>query len=208
VYLVSAYGHLGRVVDAQKALATANALRAKQYQGALTISTTREKVFKWPGKPQLLRDGLLKAHVNSGAEWLSRMPPAGSSGIVDIEGVTTIDTETAKALHDRGVPFVYVHSRPVRISGAHYLDVSTDEFNEIRLLKVAGNKSEEVVMYGVGGRFNAANSAAMAASWGFEKIYYLDFPKGDHLQGGFYAWKEAGYPLERFKFSPANEPAN
>jgi 3-mercaptopyruvate sulfurtransferase SseA len=69
---------------------------------------------------------------------------------------------------------------------------------EVRLLKVTGSKSGKVVIYGGDPGLNAANAAAMAASWGFEKVY--------HLRRGYLAWEEAGYTPEPFKFSPANQP--
>ena len=109
----------------------------------------------------------------------------------EVEGATTIDAGSAKALHGRGVRFVDTRrgawwSRG-RIPGAHNLFIY-DDFDEGRLLEVV-SKDEEVVIYGVEEDRRMATAAAKAVVWGFQKVYYLD--------DGFDGWKNAGYPVEK-----------
>ncbi len=192
-FKAAAYGHLGREQDAQAAVEKANALRAKAGWGALTLLTVRQDLFRWVGDRKPLREGLAKAGVGSGGDWFALVTTT-SSGYA-IKGATTIDVATAKALHDRGVPFVDVyHLWPQeRIPGAYFLEVwhGEFEFNEVRLLEIV-DKNQEVVIYSSegAGRRRGANATAEALTWGFQKVYY--FP-----EGGLSRWKAAGYPVEK-----------
>ncbi len=111
------------------------------------------------------------------------------SGEFEIEGATTIDVTTAKALHDRAATFVDTRDEFAfgPIPQAHGLNYYS-EFDEARLLELV-NKSQEAVIYGDVGSRNAASAAAKAVAWGFERVYY--FPDG------FDDWKGAGYPVEK-----------
>ncbi len=202
VYLAAAYGHLGREADAKAAVDKANTLRAKAGWGALTLQTVGHWI--WLGDRKRLREGLAKAGVEIGrSDWLALVTTrsAGSKDFIhEVKGVTTIDVETAKALHDRGVPFVDVYVLWPRghIPGAYYLGHQYDdfnrwgslEFNEVRLLEIV-DKTREVVIYSSGGRAErpAASACAKALTWGFEKVYYF--------AEGFPGWKAAGYPVEK-----------
>jgi len=197
VYLAATYGQLERHDEATQALEKANAQRSKSGWGALTTQTVgdhrggyiRRYYFKWFGDYKHLRDGLRKAGVTPEANW-SSLVSSGVSGF-EVKGAKMIDAETAKTLHDRGVPFVdiHIHWMQGRIPGAYYLNQLAFEFNEARLADIAG-KSQEVVIYASSDNSRReAESAARAVTWGYEKIY--------HFQNGFTRWKAAGYPIER-----------
>jgi len=96
---------------------------------------------------KLLLAGLEKAGVKSGKEWLG-LVRTNVSGEFEIEGATTIDVATAKALHERGVTFVDVRElfAAGHIPQAHELNYY-NEFDEARLLELV-DKSQEVVIYG------------------------------------------------------------
>ncbi len=71
---------------------------------------------------------------------------------LSVEGATTIQAAKAKALFDRGVPFVDVRTNDLfeaaHIPGATHLNLFTS-FNKANLLKVAA-KDQEVVIYCAG----------------------------------------------------------
>ncbi len=197
VYLAAAYGHLGREQEAKTAVERANALRAKAGWGALTLQTVAH--WTWVGDRKRLREGLAKAGVETGADWAALIT-TGPSGL-EVKGATTIDVETAKALHDRGVPFLdpHRHGRPGHIPGAYFLHGYTHgtaqrrlEFNEARLLEIVG-KAQEIVIYSTWWDTpdrDVANACAKAVTWGFQKVYFF----ADGLRG----WKAAGYPVEKW----------
>jgi 3-mercaptopyruvate sulfurtransferase SseA len=116
-----------------------------------------------------------------------------SSGY-EVEGATTIDVEAAKTMHDRGVPFIDVHSTWMadHIPNAYSMEYDTGEFNETRLSQIV-SKNQEVVIYAEGGLGGVgfrepANASAMAVIWGFEKVHFF--------ADGIEAWRKAGYPVE------------
>jgi adenylate cyclase len=200
VYLAAAYGHLGRAQEAKQALDTANALRAKVGWGTLTTQTVsdhrtdggRRYYFYWFSDYKPLLVGLRKAGVEPEKNW-SKLISSGSSGY-DVEGAKTIDAETAKVLHARDVPFIdiFFFWRKKRISGAHYLDVWSYEFNDATLPGIAG-KNQELVIYSSrenNGRWGP-QAVARAVSWGYEKVYFF--------RDGIDGWKAAGYPIETSK---------
>jgi TolB-like protein/class 3 adenylate cyclase/rhodanese-related sulfurtransferase len=195
VYIAAAYGHLHREQDAKAAVEKANLLRAHAGWSALTLENVNTSVFisffvgALPER-KLLLAGLEKAGVKSGKEWIG-LVRTNVSGEFEIEGATTIDVATAKALHERGVTFVDVRNvfAAGHIPQAHELNYY-NEFDEARLLELV-DKSQEVVIYGhagIGVR-STANAAAKAVAWGFERVY--NFPDG------FDGWKGAGYPVEK-----------
>ncbi|HUE46855.1 MAG TPA: tetratricopeptide repeat protein [Aestuariivirgaceae bacterium] len=131
-----------------------------------------------------LKEGLRLAGVPEQGEGEQVSP-------LEVVGATTVDPADAKALHDRGVPFVDV--RPLGmfevgcIPGGIHLDfVST--FNQDSLLAVA-DKGSEIVIYCGGPRcLLSSRATAAAVSWGFRRLYYF--------RDGFPAWRSAGYPVE------------
>ncbi len=110
----------------------------------------------------------------------------------EVEGATTVDVVMAKAIFDRGVPFVDVRSDYLygagHIPGAVHLSLSVAFGNESELAKVA-SKDQEVVIYCDGPTCSRSSRACKkAVSWGYKKVYYF--------RDGYPAWKSAGYPSE------------
>ena len=137
------------------------------------------------------REGLRKAGMPSG----SLRAPLAFRGVMKaplkIDGATTIDATKAKALFDRGVPFVDLRSDPPwkrgHIPGAVHLHRDHD-VTEADLSNVVA-KDEQAVMYACGAGCGVTTRAvATAVSLGFQKVYFL--------RTGFRSWKVAGYPVE------------
>jgi rhodanese-related sulfurtransferase len=108
----------------------------------------------------------------------------------EVEGATTVDVATAKALFDRGVAFVDVRSDYYfdagHIPSAVHLRLATAAFSESALAEVA-SKDQEVVIYCDGPWCSVSSEACeMAVSWGWKKVYYF--------RDGHPGWKAAGYP--------------
>ena len=207
VYLVAAYGQLGNREKAQEALETANALRAKVGWGPLEIqhgmgseedSWKTAYLFKWYGDLKAVRDGLRKAGVPFGNEWRNLVTYTGTD--VTIQGANVIDDQTAKELHERGIPFVDIYFlwSEKRIPGAHFLEKYTYDFNEVLLSKIA-NKNQEVVLYSSRGGDESdviVSSVALAQIWGYEKAYYY--------RHGLKSWEKSGYPMDYEKINVLN----
>ena len=116
---------------------------------------------------------------------------ARAASPTEVDGATTVDVVTAKALFDWGVPFVDVRSDYLygagHIPGAAHLSLSM-AFGESKLAKVA-SKDQEVVIYCDGPTCNRSSRACkMAVSWGWKKAYYF--------RDGYPGWKATGYPSE------------
>lgn len=108
-----------------------------------------------------------------------------------ITGTTTVDATSAKALFDRGVPFVDVRKNSDwdagRIPGAKHLELKK-VFSEATLAKVVA-KDREVVIYCNGPKcMRSSKACAKAVSWGFKKVYYF--------RGGYPDWVAARLPTE------------
>ncbi|NCF68760.1 MAG: tetratricopeptide repeat protein [Chloroflexi bacterium] len=201
VYLVAAYGQLGDEVKAKKALEKANELRATVGWGALTIELAQNRegidgtryIFKWFGDLKSLRDGLRKAGVPNGNEWRNLLTRDDTGAIIN--GAKLIGSNTAKSLHERGVPFIDVFFLwgEKRIPGAHYLEMWAYDFNEVLLSKIV-QKNQEVVLYSsradVSGD-RALNAVALAVTRGYEKVYFY--------KNGMVEWQKAGYPIDNKK---------
>ena len=194
IYLAAAYGQLNRTEEAAKAIDKANRLRAISGWGALTIETVgdhrrygpRRYYFKWFGDYKHLLEGLRKGGLKAEVSWRHLI-----SSDTEVKGAKTIDVETAKALHQRGVTFIDVdfkwfHSR---IPDTHYLSWWRYHFNEVLLPEFVG-KNQEVVIYSSDERW-VTIAVARAVSWGFKKVYLFPFAKEK--------WKAAGYPLDTEK---------
>ena len=192
IYLVAAYGHLGRQADAKTALDKANGLRAEAGWGAYSLSSVDELL--WVGDSTLFTEGLRKAGVAPDRDDWSRLIKTVATGETagaskyEVKGATTIDTEEAVTLHDQNVPFIDV-SKPwlkEHIPGAKFLMISfgkDSEFNEVRLARIA-QRSQPLVIYSSGLERRAANACAQAVSWGFQHVYYFE--------NGLKKWKAAG----------------
>jgi len=201
VFLTATYGQLGNAEKAKQAVERANELRAQAGWGALTIELANDRerrgsdfryYFKWFGDLKPMRTGLRKAGVPWGNEWKSLQ--TYKDGKLEINGAMPIDDNTAKMLHERGVPFIDIWWQwpQKRIPNSHYLDIYAYEYNEVTLSEIARRDQELVIYHSrgmvVGGRW-MANAAALAVTWGFKKIYYYE--------GGLHGWEKAGYPVDR-----------
>ena len=199
--IAAAYGHLGRLQDAQAAVETYNEIRAKTSGSPLTLQSV--EMF-WGGGwydfdkayVRQLVEGLRKVGVPEGAT-------AGaanvdfkdlvkkSAGTFDVEGAVKIDATGAKALFDRGAVFIDSRgSGPFsrgHVAKAINLHTNT-KLTEVSLAEHA-SPGEEVVFY-CGGEDCplSANGCAKALVWGYSKVYYF--------AGGYPAWTKAGYPIE------------
>ncbi len=108
-----------------------------------------------------------------------------------VRGVSTIPTEKAKELFDKGALFVDVRSAKRfaegHIASAVNLDVE-GALNASSLAKLA-EKDKEIVFYCDGvecGR--SAVAAKLAVDWGYKSPFYY--------RGGWPAWQRAGFPTE------------
>ena len=196
-YLAAAYAQLGDAGKAKKALEKANELRAKVGWGPLAIEHAQNRegfintryIFKWFGDLKSLRDGLRKAGVPNGNEWRSLVTYEDTGP--EVKGAVSIDSNAAKTLHERGVPFIDVYYQwgRKRIPGAHYLEMWSYDFNEVLLSRIV-QKNQEVVLYssrGAGGD-RILNAVGLAVTWGYEKVYFF--------KNGMAAWEKAGYPVD------------
>lgn len=108
-----------------------------------------------------------------------------------VEGTTVVDTAKTKALFDKGALFVDVRSNKDwaagRIPDAVHLELKK-VFSETTLGKEL-KKDEALVIYCNGEScLRSSKASALAAGWGFTKVYYY--------RDGFPAWKASGYPTE------------
>jgi TolB-like protein/class 3 adenylate cyclase/Flp pilus assembly protein TadD len=145
--IAGTYGQLGREAEARSALKTFNELRAK--------AGMNESIVGWGFKEQKdierWRTGLRRAGLP-----LGRKPVAAAEDLIyqtekgpEVKGATTVDVATAKALFDRGVPFVDVQKDRYWAEGHIPGAVSLDPykvFNKIELSKIV-RKDKEVVIY-------------------------------------------------------------
>jgi rhodanese-related sulfurtransferase len=108
-----------------------------------------------------------------------------------VSGAVTVDAGKAKALFDKGVPFVDVRKNSDwdagRIPGAKHIELKK-VLSEAELLKVAA-KDKELVFYCNGEScMRSSKAAEKAIGWGFKKVYYFRL--------GFPSWQAAGLPTE------------
>jgi len=142
IEIAGTYGQLGREAEARSALKTFNELRAK---AGMNEPLTVQSIVVWGFKEQKdierWRTGLRRAGVPPGRE-----PVAAAKDLIyqtekgpEVKGATTVDVTTAKALFDRGVPFVDVQGDSYwaegHIPGAVNLD-PYKVFNKIELSKI------------------------------------------------------------------------
>jgi tetratricopeptide (TPR) repeat protein len=156
LWLAATYGHLGQIKEAEQAIQTFRERQANT--GWFFDAITTEFVDIWWLKEQAdierLRKGLRTAGVPDGSAYT-----IGGKDLVsqtnegpDVKGATAIDVTTAKALFDRGVPFVDVrnegHWSRGHIPGAVHLSIWA-VFSEFELSKIV-SKDQEVVIYCAG----------------------------------------------------------
>ena len=150
--IAGTYGQLGREEEARSALKTFNELRAK---AGMSDPVTLQSIVVWGFKEQKdierWREGLRRAGVPPGRE-----PVAAAEDLIyhtekgpEVKGATTVDVTTAKALFDRGVPFVDVRGNSLwakgYIPGAVHLEPYS-VFSKIELAKIV-KKDDEVVIH-------------------------------------------------------------
>jgi len=199
--LAAIYGHLGSLEKAKSATQRYNKIFS---EWGYTPMTVQEAGFWWYGDMfdydeayvATLREGLRKAGVPEGpapaAENFDFKALVNKSeGTMQVEGAERIDPETAKGLSDRGAIIVDVRDAGSyareRIAGAVHLDLNAD-LTEANLSKLVGK--DDQVIFTCWGKYcpYAAYSTAKAVLWGFSRVYYFN--------GGFPAWKDAGYLTE------------
>jgi tetratricopeptide (TPR) repeat protein len=213
IYLASAYGHQGRIEDADDTIERANDLRNLMSLGELSLRDVRtysESDFdaqinfaRFGSKPiqELVRAGLTEIPALKWQYLVTshRVLGPGNSWL-EVEGATQVDVSTAKSLYDRGVLFVDVGSQSMRnaghIPGAVHLPYDrTGDPSRVRLRRttfreIAAYNDEIVITFGYLDYLDShvAWEAAKAVAWGYSKVYHFD--------GGARVWKEAGHPIE------------
>lgn len=128
---------------------------------------------------------LLTSNVFAFDDFLVKSSP------VSVDGAKTVSSSEAKALFDKGVPFVDVRSsmgyNKGRIPNALFLDLKRKFTKEALIKEVRIN--EPVVIYCQGLKCKrAAIAVKKALSWGYTKVYYY--------RHGFPGWKKEGYAVE------------
>jgi adenylate cyclase len=199
--LISALGHLGRFDAVPALIERYNALAIPAAYDPLTV---QESAWDWYGiafdyhRPYVLKmqEGLRKAGIPEGAgtdlayddyiRFVTR-----HAGEFDVAGTTKIDARAAKALRDRGVPFVDARAHfdydNGHVPGARNLSLAVD-LSRDTLAQVVG-PDDEVTFY-CHGKYCpvSAFASAKAVAWGYRRVY--------HFAGGFPEWQDAGYPIE------------
>ncbi len=107
-------------------------------------------------------------------------------------GATTIDTVTAKMLHDKGYPFIDVrgikHFSNGHIPGASHLAIHSEDFT-VQNLNAIANKNQPVVFYCNGVSCMGSSLASKkAVEWGWTQVAYY--------REGIPQWKEQGLAIE------------
>ena len=212
IYLAASYGYMGRPEDANDSIVSANDVRAKRGEYALSLESKSdhwyspfrgEFDFQRVGRKQAqdrLRAGLTDIPALTW-QYLVTPHPAAENTWFEVKGATVIDAHMAKSLHDRNVKFIDSRTEAYRnegwIPGAVHLSDTRAVASTIHLLteetlaKIA-DKTDEVVFYCHGRDFQfSAFASAKALSWGYQKVFYF-------LEG-FRGWKEAGYLVETAK---------
>jgi TolB-like protein len=153
--IAGTYGQLGRDGEAKSALKTFNELRAKAGKsGPFTLQMLISWKFKEQKDSERWREGLRRAGMPPGRE-----PVAAAENLIyqteqgpEVKGATTVEVATAKALFDRGVPFVDTREdsrwAEGHIPGAVNLEAYR-VFSEIKLSGIV-RKDQEVVIYCAG----------------------------------------------------------
>jgi TolB-like protein len=156
LWLAATYGHLGRVEEAKQAIQTFREREAKTgwFFDIRTLAFVDIWWFKEQADIDRLRKGLSIAGVPAGSAYSIEEKDLVSQTNEgpEVKGATAIDVTTAKALFDRGIPFVDVrnmrHWSKRHIPGAVHL-WAYNTFSEYELSKIV-SKDQEVVIYCAG----------------------------------------------------------
>ena len=200
--LTSSLGLLGRSEGVEAAIEKYDEMAVAGGYDPLTV---QEPGWFWNGdvfdyhKPYIerLQEGLRKAGVAKGTgvdipldQYKQRIKR--NLGEFKVDGATEIDTAAAKKLRDLGVLFIDVRAARDHslgyIEGAKNLSLATALSKE-SLAKIAST-DDEIVFY-CHGKYcpYSAYAAAKAVEWGYKRV--------SRFAGGYPAWEEAGYPIER-----------
>ena len=199
--LVSSLGHLGRTQGVSEAIAGFDAQAAANDFDPMTV---QEAQWYWNGdtfnfyRPYIDRlvEGLRKAGLRAGAgmditldQYTSLVKRVGAE--FDVDGATEILAPEARAIRERGVPFIDVRAHgdyaKGHIPGAVNLSLVVDLSRET-LAKVVGPDDEVVFYCHTKYCSYSARASAKAVVWGYKHVY--------RFAGGFPEWKFAGYPVE------------
>jgi adenylate cyclase len=201
ILLASAYGHLGRVEEAQFAVQAQNLVRERRSSerpdsdglkegiesfllGPYALEDVDLWLFQESGDRQRLREGLRIAGV----------PEHGQGDDVSplfVNGATSINLTEARQLYDSGVLFLDV--RDITDWGIGHIKnaISLDwpsKFDVVALSELI-DRDDSVVIYCHGSRcLRSSKATEKAVSWGFTNIYYF--------RDGYPAWKNAGHPFD------------
>jgi len=210
IYLASAYGHLGRIEDADDAIEDANDLRNLVGLGELSLREVRAySTDPFDNEIDFARFGstpvqdFVRAGLNDipALKWqylvtVHVVLGPGNSWF-EVEVATKIDIATAKSFHDRGVVFIDVSGESnwnaghipgaVHLPGERTADPNQVRFNKTTLGEVAQH-NDEIVLYRSDWGIISPFVMAKAVTWGYQKVY--------SFRGGAQAWKDAGYPIE------------
>ena len=183
IYLAASYGHLDRIDDGEAIIESTNYLRGTRGLGDASLEKTIADGYSpFRGEIDFKAFGgkALQERVRSG---LSRIPALTWQYLVtthvvlgpgntwwEVDGAKEIDIETAKAFHDRGVPFIDASDetnwRKGHIAGAINLpkswnktDPNKPRFRQTTLSKIL-DRTEEFVIY-----WCAPRHADCAAAW-------------------------------------------
>ena len=186
LYLASAYGHLGQKKQAEETIESFNQLRQSQDLSGFNKGI----IDHWPVGGTAERERL-GAGLTDVEPW--RHLVSWEAGRYIVRSAKRIDTQTAKALHDRDVVFIDVRSdknwtREDHIPGAIHLSLS--KFNRVSLSAIVA-KDREIVIYCADPTsycILSAQASAMAISWGFTSVYFFE--------EGMISWRRAGFPVE------------
>ncbi|MBW2714238.1 MAG: tetratricopeptide repeat protein, partial [Deltaproteobacteria bacterium] len=188
ISLAATYGHLDRAVDGQAAIESYNELRIQQGLPELIPG----QLDYWGFGQGTYRDRVLAGLTKvPEPKWRALITGNREAGY-EIKGVTTIDVDTAKILHERGVLFVKLRYYPQdwmagHIRGAIWLEPG--RVSRITLREIA-DKDQELVFYStLGTPTSAVEASAKAITWGYKNVY--------HFPEGIVGWRTAGYPIEK-----------
>jgi adenylate cyclase len=190
--LAAALGHLGREEEAKSAIAKFNKIRFdRDFQDRLTLAELDTWTFNKAADRKRLQEGLRKAGVAAkDFRIIYRDLVTMSAGTFDVEGAIRIDATEAIALHDSGIAFIDSRGKSVfghgHIPGA--INLLLHQVPD-GLADIVDQDAAIVFYCGDPKCHLAAHSSAQALSLGYTRVYYF--------AGGFSAWENAGYPVER-----------
>ncbi len=108
-----------------------------------------------------------------------------------VAGATTVNTEEAKELFDKGITFIDVRSNrdweAGRIPGAIHIELK--KVYSLETLSAVVDSDQPVVIYcNSSGCMRSSKACAQAVEWGYSKVYYYRL--------GYPDWKSSGLAIE------------